>query len=689
MGIEFVLATFVVFQLIFLFTVIRLVSTRKQSTSEESSPLLETRNLVEAGLDLVVTIDADGKIIDASQATEKLIGVPRRRLIGSSFLDYVTQPEKARKGLKFIFSQGFVKDYPVAVRSAEGRLCKLMCSAVAIKNEDGKVERIYAAARDITEIKKTEKELRLFMEAVEEAPDGVQIADLDGYIVYANKAVRKIFGFTPEEYRGKHLNEINVDPEFASRVIIPSVKENGSWVGELMVKHKKSYSFPGWLTASLVRDGKGEPIALVCIIKDITAQRHAAELSNTLNHINEAIHSTLDFDQIMQTVVSEAGKALGSAAGILMLEDNYWVVKHVHGLPDDLVGMVFTAEEARGAELAAKTKKPVVSNDALNDERLDPEVMREYKIQSLLVAPLIAKKRVIGALYFSHHSAPIPFRDPEVDFASKLAAAVSLAIENSRLYDTEHKIANTLQEALLKMPETIKGIEFSHLYRSATEAAKVGGDFYDIFELENNRVGIIIGDVSGKGVGAASFTSLVKNCVKAYSHHDDSPASAIAKTNEIIGKTSFYSMFVTIFFGILDVGSGQLTYCNAGHPPPVIKRKSGKTIILEHGWPAIGALTGLKFSDSGTLLEKGDILFAYTDGITEARLTDQFFGEGRLIDLVKDAEPKAIKQLSQIVFQEVINFTGGVLTDDLALLAISPTEKVIEPLHDQLSYHLH
>lgn len=127
--------------------------------------------------------------------------------------------------------------------------------------------------RDITERKLEQDRLKLFSEAVEEAPDGVQIVDLNGYVTYSNRGVEEMYGIPREELKGKHVNEMNVDPEFAGRVILPSIIETGRWVGELMVKHKDGHEFPILLNTSMVKDRKGNPIAMVGIIRDITERR--------------------------------------------------------------------------------------------------------------------------------------------------------------------------------------------------------------------------------------------------------------------------------------------------------------------------------------------------------------------------------------------------------------------------------
>lgn len=122
-----------------------------------------------------------------------------------------------------------------------------------------------------------EHRLRLFSEVVEAAQDGMQITDLDGRILYSNPAIQKIYGYLPQEYAGKHVNEMNADPTFASREIIPSIKRTGAWSGELEVKHKNGRTFPIWLTASVVSDEKGKPIAIMGIIRDLTERRRAED----------------------------------------------------------------------------------------------------------------------------------------------------------------------------------------------------------------------------------------------------------------------------------------------------------------------------------------------------------------------------------------------------------------------------
>ncbi len=153
------------------------------------------------------------------------------------------------------------------------------------------------------------------------------------------------------------------------------------------------------------------------------------------------------------------------------------------------------------------------------------------------------------------------------------------------------------------MPRQIPGLEFGYLYRSATEAARVGGDFYDLFELEHDKVAITMGDVSGHGIEAATLTSLVRSTIRAYAYLDETPALVMSKTNDAVRKTVAPAIFITVFFGILNKSSGALTYCSAEHSKAVLKRKTPETSLFRTRSPVVGTFAGrLDYLDDGDML---------------------------------------------------------------------------------------
>ena len=141
-------------------------------------------------------------------------------------------------------------------------------------------------------------DLRLFSAAVESAMDGIQIVDFEGRIIFSNKAIEIIYGYTHEELKGKHVNDMNVDPDFAEKEILPSIQKTGSWIGELMVKHKDGHHFPIWLNTSLVMNDEGNPIAMVGVIRDITESREAED---KLRLFSRAVENAIDGIQIVGT----------------------------------------------------------------------------------------------------------------------------------------------------------------------------------------------------------------------------------------------------------------------------------------------------------------------------------------------------------------------------------------------------
>lgn len=237
---------------------------------------------------------------------------------------------------------------------------------------------------------------------------------------------------------------------------------------------------------------------------------------------------------------------------------------------------------------------------------------------------------------------------------------------------TERYISNTLQEALLEVPKEIEGVDFGTLYRSATEAAKVGGDFYDIFELSDDKIGIVVGDISGKGIEAANLTSVVKNTIRAYAFLKESPASVVERTNDVIKKFSAPRTFVTVFFGILNAWTGELVYCSAGHPLALLKKGvSNEVQVLLTSSTVIGMFKGQKYFNDYEKIDIGDFLILYTDGVTEAKCKEGFFGEEKLVNLVKKLSFNNANEYPEAIYNVINDCTQGNLSDDIVLLSLS------------------
>jgi sigma-B regulation protein RsbU (phosphoserine phosphatase) len=214
--------------------------------------------------------------------------------------------------------------------------------------------------------------------------------------------------------------------------------------------------------------------------------------------------------------------------------------------------------------------------------------------------------------------------------------------------------------------------EFS-IHAALHPAREVGGDFYDFFFIDENRLCICIGDVSGKGVPAALFMAVTRTLIKARATDDISTASIMTRVNDELSRDNKQYMFVTVFIAILNVVTGKLTYTNAGHNPPYIRRAAGELVRLDtrHG-VVLGASPGLAYKEDRIQMQKEDLLFMYTDGITEARNTDKaFFGEDRLATILAQHDYESVEATVKHIVKQAKSFENGAEQfDDITVMAL-------------------
>jgi PAS domain S-box-containing protein len=486
----------------------------------------------------------------------------------------------------------------------------------------------------------------------------------DYLIKDVNPRFEEILGITPEEAKGKRASVLYGTDKAPYLDIYAKVAETGEPTQfetyfPPMDKHFNISAFSPAL---------GQ---FATVFTDITQRKQAKELSDALNNINAAINSTLDFDEIMERVVVESAKAIGAeTAAISLREGDGWVVRYAYGLEPQLVGTRLTDEENSHAMLAVRLRAPVAISDAYNDERVNRQMMQDYGVRSVLVSPLVARDEIIGALLFNHLQSVVRFSDVQVDFANKLSASVLLALENSRLYGAERKIADTLQTAILTLPGEIQGIDYGYVYRSATEIARIGGDFYDIFELDEERVGFVVGDVSGKGIGAATITSMVKSTIRAFAYRDPDPQYVLTQTNNAIERQMDEGQFVTAVYGVIDTANGEVVMGSAGHPDP-FKCTSGSCAQEKaERNPPLGIFPDVRFKSFAAKLNIGDTLVLYTDGLIEAKCDGKLYGDGRVKQVLDTVYSEPTTKMVQALLASAEKFSQDNLTDDIALVAI-------------------
>ncbi|MDP2210225.1 MAG: PP2C family protein-serine/threonine phosphatase, partial [Candidatus Aquicultor sp.] len=239
-----------------------------------------------------------------------------------------------------------------------------------------------------------------------------------------------------------------------------------------------------------------------------------------------------------------------------------------------------------------------------------------------------------------------------------------------RLYEAERKIADTLQTAILTVPRQITGVDFGYMYRSATEIARIGGDFYDIFELDESLIGFVVGDVSGKGLGAAATTSIVKSTIRAFAYRDPDPRQVLTQTNHAIERQMKEGQFVTAVYGVINTSTGEVTMASAGHPDPFICTSRGCFKEAARRNPPLGVFPDVQYSEFTAKLCLGDTLVLYTDGLVEARNEGEFFGDERAGTVLDTVNASPTRHMVEALLAAVSEFSKHKLTDDIAVVAI-------------------
>lgn len=325
----------------------------------------------------------------------------------------------------------------------------------------------------------------LYSKALDAAADGVQITDLDGYIIYSNRAIEDIYGFSPEEFKGRHVNEMNADPEFAGRVIIPAIIETGHWAGEIWVKHKDGTVFPIWLTTSLVTDDKGTPVAMIGVIRDFTERKRAEDalkekkaqlkeqlsFANALNRIAEAILVNDDTNIILENMARIIGETLGLDRALIY--DAQIRPNVAYGLCEwDNPGIsgIFPTRNNWSLDLFKNCVKFLMEQRIWFASHVDDvhpliiedntaELLHKHMgTQSVLYYPFSIRPDGFYLLIFHQLSHRRRWREEETEFVNAVAKQVEIAIQKIRLIEEQRMNEQVIWEEKERALVTLQSI---------------------------------------------------------------------------------------------------------------------------------------------------------------------------------------------------------------------------------------
>ncbi len=360
-----------------------------------------------------------------------------------------------------------------------------------------------------------------------------------------------------------------------------------------------------------------------------------------LNEIATAISSTLTLEHVMELMIKKCIKHLKAEQCAIMLLDPEDKERPFHTMirkADSSRAVLPYRLDIQMMGWLLKNRKPLLINDfsEFNQIRLAPK--DSGGIKSVLAAPLLLKGRMIGSLNVFNKRAPAGFTEADTRLLSIIATESAQVIENARLYEEEQallrmqdemRLAHKIQTDLL--PKSSPAVVGYDIAGASIPATLVGGDYYDFIRIDEHKLGICLGDVSGKGMPAALLMANVQATLRSQAISCDDPCECLARSNALLLASTDLERYTTLFYGVLDTQAHSLDYCNAGHNHPFLFRKGAEPRRLKIGGTIVGCFGATDYKDDKIEIGPGDVLVVYSDGVTDAEDDDGAeFGEARL-----------------------------------------------------------
>lgn len=402
-----------------------------------------------------------------------------------------------------------------------------------------------------------------------------------------------------------------------------------------------------------------------------------------LYHLSQQFNSSLDLDEVLNRVMDEVISAVKAERGFVMLKDNNekLTFRVARGMDQQTIEDPEFQVSRSVIDKVASEGKPILTSDAQSDLRFNMrQSVMSMGLRAILCAPLKIKDKLTGVIYVDNRLHAGIFTPADMELLSYIASSAAIAIENARLYEVaiekgrleqELQTARKVQAGLLprEIPK-ITGWDFDAFWQPARE---VGGDYYDFIPLAGERLGLVIADVTDKGMPAALFMASTKNIIRASAGSCDKISEEIAKANRLIEVESNDRMFVSLVYACLDLVSGTMTYVNAGHNPPLYYSARKKEIIpLERTGMWLGVDPNNQFTQQEITLEQNDLVLFYTDGVPDAINVEEVeFGMSRLENVLLKSTSLSSDKIRQAILKEISEFISPAEPfDDITLMVI-------------------
>ena len=411
-----------------------------------------------------------------------------------------------------------------------------------------------------------------------------------------------------------------------------------------------------------------------------------AELS-IINDIATTINSTQPVEQIVDIIVKKCVKHLNVEQGAIMLLDESDKEKPLHTMIREQQSSLDLLPYRFDTQLTGwmlKNQEPLLVNNLKEDERFKDLVDKTTPFESFLSVPLRVKNKMQGILTVFNKRSNEKFSSNDQKLLSIIASQSSQIIENARLLEEERNL-QVLQEEMRVakqtqinlLPKEFPVINGYQIAARTIPAKEVGGDSYDLIQIDDKHFAFCLGDVSGKGMPAAMLMSNLQATLRSFTKTGNLCKDIIANSNDLLYNSTEPSKFATLFYGILNPESNEIVFCNAGHNNPFLFSADGNVKELKTGGLILGCLPGSEYEEENVSINRNDIIVIFSDGISEAmNENEEEYGEERLKEFISNHLDESPDKIIENILSDVRMFVGKAPQwDDMTLLIIKREEQ--------------
>ncbi|TWF90699.1 PAS domain S-box-containing protein [Streptomyces brevispora] len=625
-----------------------------------------------------MVLDTEGRIALWSPQAERLLGYTPQEALGRYAAHVMVDEEHLDLVLRLfseVMSSGEAWSGTFPVRCKDGSTRLLEFRNMRLQDDRGDFYAL-GLATDGATLRQVERDLALSVRLVDQSPIGLAVLGTDLRYLAANPALERMNGLSAAEHLGRRVGEtlpfLDADAvESAMREVLRS--------GVPQVSHHVEGRTPAapdtdraW-SMSLYRldDSGGQVLGLAVSLIDVTDHhRAAAEAERARHHLalvadaSVRIGTTLDLEQTARELAEVTVPELGDVAAVDVLDSVlngrprrtegpafFQALAVVAARPTPVVGAADPPGRPAqyGADrlitLCVRTAKPV-REPFLDAEKLSriardseaAQVLAEAGAHSYLAVPLIARGEVLGVLDLIRTDNPLPFTENDEVLACELAARAAVCIDNARLFRQQRETALTLQRSMLPSNHHRPvGLDVASRYRPAAARYEVGGDWFDVIPLREGGSALVVGDVMGSGINAATTMGRLRTATQTLSRINLRPAEVLRHLDEITAGLDPW--FATCVYAVYDPVLNTCRVSTAGHLPPVLIPAGGPPGLLDLPAGAPLGVGGVPFSDVTFDFGPGDRLVLYTDGLVETRDQDIYARLEALRELLREPDP--------------------------------------------------